>query len=156
MPSLLDSDENRKPFGENEHFQQAFDAVWEAHVQQLIPCKSCGKHQHVSMFVAMAYINHIPGRTFFPDRIRVHQKSCKGKDNNQNGGSKKKNKMNSSQSLQAPLVGAAQKLAAAEAQLSLLTSPQPVKRQLHSNQDSVVVVKSKSKEEAEDQPTSIG
>ena len=43
VPSLLDSDENRKPMGENEHFQQAFDAVWEAHVQQLIPCKSCGK-----------------------------------------------------------------------------------------------------------------
>ena len=43
VPSLLDSDENRKPFGENEHFQQTFDAVWEAHVQQLIPCKSCGK-----------------------------------------------------------------------------------------------------------------
>ena len=30
------------------------EAIWEAHVQQLIPCSKCG-------------------RTFFPDRIKVRQ-----------------------------------------------------------------------------------
>ena len=77
----------------------------------------------------------------------MHQKSCKGDQNN-----KKTNRINMQTP---PAVGAAQKLAATEAQLSLLKSPLPVKRQLHSQQDSVVVVKSKSKEESDDQPTSI-
>ncbi len=41
-------------------FNGTFDAIWEAHVQQLTPCAKCG-------------------RTFFPDRIGIHEKSCKGK-----------------------------------------------------------------------------
>ncbi|XP_071448912.1 uncharacterized protein [Hetaerina americana] len=39
--------------------QATFDAIWESHLQQLVPCKMCG-------------------RTFFPDRIQVHERSCKG------------------------------------------------------------------------------
>jgi hypothetical protein len=44
---------------ESSPFDPAFDAIWEAHVQQLVPCPNCG-------------------RTFFPDRIGVHSKWCKG------------------------------------------------------------------------------
>ncbi len=40
-------------------FDETFDAIWEAHVQQLMPCDLCG-------------------RTFFPDRIGVHKRWCKG------------------------------------------------------------------------------
>ncbi|XP_046398981.1 titin-like isoform X2 [Ischnura elegans] len=39
--------------------QATFDAIWESHLQQLVPCKMCG-------------------RTFFPDRIQIHERSCKG------------------------------------------------------------------------------
>lgn len=44
---------------EEENLNDSFNAIWEAHMQQLIPCTLCG-------------------RTFFPDRIEVHQRSCKG------------------------------------------------------------------------------
>jgi len=44
---------------EEENLQDSFNAIWEAHMQQLIPCGLCA-------------------RTFFPDRIEVHQRSCKG------------------------------------------------------------------------------
>lgn len=46
-------------FVEEENSADSFTAIWEAHVQQLIPCTQCS-------------------RTFFPDRIEVHQRSCKG------------------------------------------------------------------------------
>ena len=46
-------------FSEEENLNDSFNAIWEAHMQQLIPCTLCG-------------------RTFFPDRIEVHQRSCKG------------------------------------------------------------------------------
>lgn len=38
------------------------DVAWESHLQQLVPCPRCG-------------------RTFFPDRLRVHGRSCKGPSN---------------------------------------------------------------------------
>ena len=37
---------------EEENLHDSFNAIWEAHVQQLIPCAHCA-------------------RTFFPDRIEV-------------------------------------------------------------------------------------
>ena len=49
----------RSSFPEATPYDEAFDAIWEAHVQQLVPCAQCG-------------------RTFFPDRIEVHIKWCKG------------------------------------------------------------------------------
>ena len=39
-------------FSEEESLGDSFSAIWEAHVQQLIPCSLCA-------------------RTFFPDRIEV-------------------------------------------------------------------------------------
>ncbi|KAG8225547.1 hypothetical protein J437_LFUL002063 [Ladona fulva] len=39
--------------------EATFEAIWETHLQQLVPCKTCG-------------------RTFFPDRIEIHERSCKG------------------------------------------------------------------------------
>ena len=97
-------DENVKP--------ELNQAIWEAHVQQLIPCKSCG-------------------RTFFPDRIVIHQKSCKGGQQKRN-----KNLLHTTSDLSNSLKVAAD---------NLFSSPQPVRRQLHSQQDAVIVVKSQEK-----------
>ena len=91
-------------------------------------------------------------------------KSCKGKDNAGQNGNKRKNRINSSPSLVPPhkAVGLAQKLAEADQKMSLLSSPQPVRRMLHQQQDAVMV-KSQSAEAAAaavisevDEPTSIG
>ncbi|XP_023345131.1 zinc finger protein 474 [Eurytemora carolleeae] len=38
----------------------SFDAIWQAHMQQLQPCGTCG-------------------RTFFPERLVIHERSCKSK-----------------------------------------------------------------------------
>ena len=35
------------------------EAAWQSHLQQLVPCPGCG-------------------RTFYPDRLEVHRRSCKG------------------------------------------------------------------------------
>ena len=42
-------------FSEEESLGDSFSAIWEAHVQQLIPCSLCA-------------------RTFFPDRIEVRNR----------------------------------------------------------------------------------
>ncbi|XP_078485871.1 zinc finger protein (C2H2)-149 [Ciona intestinalis] len=44
----------------NYNFEEANNAAWEASQQQLVPCQLCG-------------------RTFLPDRLLVHERSCKGK-----------------------------------------------------------------------------
>ncbi|XP_023242101.1 zinc finger protein 474-like isoform X1 [Centruroides sculpturatus] len=36
------------------------EAAWQSHLQQLVPCPRCG-------------------RTFYPDRLMIHERSCKGK-----------------------------------------------------------------------------
>lgn len=38
------------------------EAAWQSHLQQLVPCPRCG-------------------RTFYPDRLLIHERSCKGKKN---------------------------------------------------------------------------
>jgi len=43
----------------DQSLNESFNEIWEAHVQQLLPCPLCA-------------------RTFFPDRLEVHQRSCKG------------------------------------------------------------------------------
>ena len=45
---------------EEESLGDSFSAIWEAHVQQLIPCSLCA-------------------RTFFPDRIEVRNRDDKTK-----------------------------------------------------------------------------
>lgn len=35
------------------------EASWKSHLSQLLPCKQCG-------------------RTFNPDRVSIHERSCKG------------------------------------------------------------------------------
>ena len=117
-------------------FNQMFEAIWEEHVQQLVPCKLCG-------------------RTFFPDRIVVHQKSCKGStppnnpnkrlgpDNNSNKGNlairnaANRNRVNFSKLKRAENLSDDHKM--------LLASPQPVRRLLHQQQDAVVVVTAQDK-----------
>ncbi|KAF4527495.1 hypothetical protein B566_EDAN015432 [Ephemera danica] len=37
--------------------EATFHAIWQSHLEQLVPCKACG-------------------RTFFPDRLEVHSRSC--------------------------------------------------------------------------------
>ena len=86
------------------------------------------------------------GRTFFPDRIRVHQKSCKGSGENNSSSSVKKNNSNNKNNKlmgvggggggASPAPSAVHKLVGAAANaatenLALLSSPQPVKRMLH-------------------------
>ena len=120
-------------------FTQTFDAIWEAHVQQLMPCKMCG-------------------RTFFPDRITIHQKSCRGSNNvaplrkpipsNKSNNQAQPAKIMAKTNMDPKNVNSS-KLKAAE-NLSddhkmLLASPQPVRRQLHQQQDAVVVVSTKDK-----------
>ena len=107
----------------SESKEEKLDAIWEAHVQQLIPCQNCG-------------------RTFFPDRIVVHQKSCKGKVTPSSGGGSFK------KSLQKPknLINKNLEVANNSPEvMMMLSSPQPVRRQLHSQQDAVVVVHSQDK-----------
>ena len=101
-------------------FIEEFDTVWEAHMQLLIPCTKCG-------------------RKFFPDRIEVHKRSCKGPQ----GGVKP----------QPPQPPAAAPAAAAIASSStnpisatalanvemLLSTPLAIRRQLHSQTDAVVI-----------------
>ena len=58
-PNALNSEPSPLPVIEDSPYDETFDAIWEAHVQQLIPCSLCQ-------------------RTFFPDRIEVHQRNCKG------------------------------------------------------------------------------
>lgn len=88
-------------------YNEAFEAIWEAHVQQLIPCKNCN-------------------RTFFPDRIKVHQKSCKG-----SGVKVTVNASNSSPAKTAENAPNSVDI--------LLSSPSLIRRQLHNQQDAVVV-----------------
>nr|CAD7261002.1 unnamed protein product [Timema shepardi] len=40
-------------------YQGTMDAIWQSHLEQLVPCAACG-------------------RTFMPDRLPVHERSCKG------------------------------------------------------------------------------
>nr|CAD7573557.1 unnamed protein product [Timema californicum] len=40
-------------------YQGTMDAIWQSHLEQLVPCAACG-------------------RTFMPDRLTVHERSCKG------------------------------------------------------------------------------
>lgn len=47
------------PSSDDNPYDETFDAIWEAHVQQLVACSKCS-------------------RTFFPDRIEVHERNCKG------------------------------------------------------------------------------
>ncbi|TRY67253.1 hypothetical protein TCAL_02938 [Tigriopus californicus] len=47
------------PSPDDNSYDGTFDAIWEAHVQQLVACSKCS-------------------RTFFPDRIEVHERNCKG------------------------------------------------------------------------------
>ena len=115
-------------------FNQTFDAIWDAHVQQLVPCKICG-------------------RTFFPDRILIHEKTCKasigstilnrkvlqpknsGQDTIKNN--KNKNVVNISKLKSTDNLPDDHKM--------LLVSPQPLRRQLHQQQDAVVVVTTQDK-----------
>jgi zinc-finger of a C2HC-type len=41
--------------------EDTFAAIYESHLEKLVPCKCCG-------------------RTFLPDRLEVHQRSCLSKD----------------------------------------------------------------------------
>jgi len=89
-----------------------FDTIWEAHMQQLIPCKLCG-------------------RKFFPDRIVVHEKSCKGDRsikgktaNNANNNFVNNNNNNNNN------------VTTANVDL-LLSTPMTIRRQLHSQTDAV-------------------
>nr|CAD7404905.1 unnamed protein product [Timema poppensis] len=40
-------------------YQGTMDAIWQSHLEQLVPCAACG-------------------RTFMPDRLPIHERSCKG------------------------------------------------------------------------------
>ncbi|XP_067001973.2 uncharacterized protein [Anabrus simplex] len=40
-------------------YEGTFEAIWQSHLDQLVPCSHCG-------------------RTFNPDRLEVHERSCKG------------------------------------------------------------------------------
>ena len=115
-------------------FSQTFDAIWDAHVQNLTPCKICG-------------------RTFFPDRITKHENSCKAltssttlprkpgipKDTPQKGIKGQKNNPN----IDISKLKTTENLS--DDHKMLLASPQPVRRQLHQQQDAVVVVTTQDK-----------
>lgn len=95
-------------------------------MQQLVPCKLCG-------------------RKFFPDRIVVHEKSCKGdhsikgksaasnNNNNNNNNSINNNVVNNNNSIVA--TGATPNVEI------LLSTPMTIRRQLHSQTDAVRVKK---------------
>nr|CAD7413271.1 unnamed protein product [Timema cristinae] len=40
-------------------YQGTMDAIWQSHLEQLVPCGACS-------------------RTFMPDRLPIHERSCKG------------------------------------------------------------------------------
>ena len=84
-------------------------------------------------------------------------KSCKGKDGNGQGGNKRKSR-SSPGLVPQKAVGLAQKLA--EADPKMLSSPQPVRRMLHQQQDAVMVKSQSADIQAviseADEPTSIG
>ena len=115
-------------------FSQTFEAIWDAHVENLTPCKHCK-------------------RTFFPDRIAKHQNSCKGQTNStllprkvtvtkETALKNLKNKKNSN-SIDISKLIASENLS--DDHKMLLASPQPVRRQLHTSQDAVVVVTTQDK-----------
>lgn len=131
-------------------------------MQQLVPCKLCG-------------------RRFFPDRIEVHQNSCKGSQGHPiNNGSNKSSSSFCNKAKQAvthknlknimaascgatfglcndnsilidlgnglaPGCSEPSMVASSTSKLLFMTSPQPVRRQLHDPQDVVVVIKSQDK-----------
>ena len=119
---------------ENPAFNQSFEAIWDAHVQNLTPCKHCG-------------------RTFFPDRITKHENSCKisststilprkaliSKDAVQKETKNPKN----NNSIDISKLKTTENLS--DDHKMLLASPQPVRRQLHQQQDVVVVVTTEDK-----------
>ena len=124
--------------GNNENsgtpFNQTFDAIWDAHVQNLTPCKHCK-------------------RTFFPDRITKHENSCKGssssmvlprkvmplKEATQKDTKNQKNNNN----IDITKLKTTENLS--DDHKMLLASPQPVRRQLHQQQDAVMVVTTQDK-----------
>jgi hypothetical protein len=93
-------------------FNEEFDTIWEAHMQLLIPCTKCS-------------------RKFFPDRIQVHQRSCKGPI----GGVKPPTQP---QQQQQPATTLTPAEAMANVEI-LLSTPLAIRRQLHSQTDAVQV-----------------
>ena len=93
------------------------------------------------------------GRTFFPDRIIIHQKSCKVASGstvltrkaipskNSSQGTMKNNKNNNT--LNISKIKSTENLS--DDHKMLLASPQPLRRQLHQQQDAVVVVTTQDK-----------
>lgn len=117
-------------------FSQTFEAIWDAHVENLTPCKHCK-------------------RTFFPDRIAKHENSCKGLTTSnvlprkasiskETSLRNMKNRKNNN-SIDISKLIASENLS--DDHKMLLASPQPVRRQLHTAQDAVVVVTTKDKME---------
>ncbi len=101
-------------------------------MQQLVPCKLCG-------------------RKFFPDRIVVHEKSCKGShsikgkpavpniisNNNNNNSSNNNNIANINNNNSIVTTGPVPNVEL------LLSTPMTIRRQLHSQTDAVKVKKEK-------------
>ena len=115
-------------------FSQTFEAIWDAHVENLTPCKHCK-------------------RTFFPDRIAKHENSCKAQTNSsllprkasiskETSLKNIKNKKNNN-SIDISKLITSENLS--DDHKMLLASPQPARRQLHTSQDAVVVVTTQDK-----------
>nr|CAD7608128.1 unnamed protein product [Timema genevievae] len=54
-----DGGRQREPPDGKVDYQGTMDAIWQSHLEQLVPCGACG-------------------RTFMPDRLPIHERSCKG------------------------------------------------------------------------------
>ena len=107
-------------------FNEEFETIWEAHMQLLIPCSKCS-------------------RKFFPDRIEVHMRSCKGPI----GGVKPAPQQQQQQpkppeQLQAVTANTLSSPAIMANVEMLLSTPLTIRRQLHSQTDAVEIKKKSS------------
>jgi hypothetical protein len=124
--------------GNNENsgapFNQTFDAIWDAHVENLTPCKHCK-------------------RTFFPDRLMKHENSCKGSSSSmilprkamplKEAAQKDIKSQKNNNNIDLSKLKTTENLS--DDHKMLLASPQPVRRQLHQLQDAVMVVTTQDK-----------